>query len=119
MDDRVRVFPAKSVALGEGDGLSASPDSARVVAEKLEHLSAHPASFAQPPLACVSQGCPCGQQSEGTATDVSVAKARALAPATGSMATERAVKATIMARTMLMVLSGLSALVPPRQVTEP
>ena len=104
VDDRVvRVFPVTNAALRESDGRNAIPDGTTMAAEKFEHFSTQPASFAQPPLACLSQCCPGGQQSDGSVTDVSDDEARALAPATGSMATERAVKATIMARAMLMV----------------
>jgi hypothetical protein len=42
----------------EGTSTGVRPDGASVAAEKLEHLSSHPASFAHPPLAGFSQGCP-------------------------------------------------------------
>jgi hypothetical protein len=78
-------------------------------AETPEHLSMQSANFSQSPLVRLSQCCPGGQQSDGAAIENFGEEIPALAPATGSMATEKAVKATIMVRTMLMTnLRGLS-----------
>ena len=66
-------------------------------------------NFSQSPLVRLSQCCPGWQQSDGAATENFGTQTLALAPATGSMATEKAVKATIIVRTMLMAnLLGLS-----------
>jgi hypothetical protein len=105
----VRVFPVTNAALRESDGRSAIPDETTVAAEKLEHFAAQPGSFAQPPLACLSQCCSGEQQSEGRVMDVSDDEARPLAPATGSTAMEKAVRAAIMVRTMLM--SGFAGII--------
>src|SRR5680860_156532 len=48
----------------ERDGPKAKPNGVGSAAEKPpEHLSSQPGSFAQSPFACLSQCCPCGQQS--------------------------------------------------------
>lgn len=82
--------------------MNATPVGIRGTPETPEHLSMHSANFAQSPLVCLSQCCPGGQQSDGAAIETCGEETPALAAATGSRATERAVKATIMVRTMVM-----------------
>ena len=99
-------------------GVCVTPDGATTAAEKLKHLSAHPAIVPQSWDICFSHVLPWGQQSDCEATSVVPGgTARAMAPATGSMATDSVTKATIMARSMLMALTGLSAETPRGQVT--
>lgn len=111
------MLSATSVDLCKGDGARVTSDGATAAAEKLEHFNAQAADFPQSPFACFSQCCPCVQHSCAALKYVSAEKPRVSAPATGRMVRERAVKATTMARTMLMARSGLSALLPPGQVT--
>ncbi len=71
-------------------------------AVKVEHLSAQPAMEPQS-LVGFSQGFPCGQQSAIGAVSMALRdNARAVPPATGSVATEKAINATRMARMMCM-----------------
>ncbi len=102
--DRVVERPVRVDVRGEADGLNAIPVGATGSAETPAHFSTQAADLPQSPLLCLSQCSACGQQSSAAATDASCATVRALAAAAGSMATERAVKATIMARAMLIVL---------------
>jgi hypothetical protein len=102
LDGRAVTIPVVGGAWGEADGMTATPLGIRGTAETPEHLSMHSANFAQSPLVCLSQCCPGGQQSDGAAIEICGEETPALAAATGSMATERAVKATIMVRAMVM-----------------
>jgi len=112
------TISATRIDCGKGDATSVRPDGATVEAEKLEHLSMHPAIAPQSWDICFSHSLPWGQQSDCEATSVVPGgTARAMAPATGSMATDSVTKATIMARSMLMALTGLSAETPRGQVT--
>jgi hypothetical protein len=68
----------------------------------VKHLSAQAAMEPQS-LVGFSQGFPCGQQSAiGAVSMASCDIARAVPPATGSAATEKAIKATRMARMLCM-----------------
>ena len=79
------------------------PNSATTEAERLEHLAAQAADFPHAPLSFWSQSFPCGQQSDcAIGKDVPGKSARAFAPATGRTATETAMTATRIARTLLM-----------------
>jgi hypothetical protein len=114
------TFSATKIDLNKGDGDCTMPEGATADTEKLEHLSAHAASFAQSPFACLSQSCPCGQHSDGAArSEVPGKKMRALAPATGSPAIEIATRAMMTARTMPMTRPELQAGLPCGQVTLP
>jgi hypothetical protein len=91
-------------------GVSLTTALGAIVPEKLKHLSAHPAMDAQSLDDFFSQGLAWGQQSTGMALrDMPVASARAIPPATGSIATDIAMRATKMARKVLMAQTGLSA----------
>jgi hypothetical protein len=48
------TFSATKIDLNKGDGDCTMPEGATADTEKLEHLSAHAASFAQSPFACLS-----------------------------------------------------------------
>lgn len=99
------TISAKRIDCCKGDGTSVRPDGATVEAEKLEHLSMHPAIAPQLWDICFSHSLPWGQQSDCEATSVVPdGTARAMAPATGSMATERPTKATRMALIRIMVM---------------
>src|SRR5262245_24545461 len=90
--------------------LNAMVCASTVAAEKLEHFSAQSASFAQSPFSCLSQCCPCGQQSECTVTaDLSGQSACALAPAIGTRATENATRMMSAARMTVKLLKVASA----------
>jgi hypothetical protein len=103
-------MPVRVEALGEDAGLSATRVGATWSAETPEHFSVHSADLPQSPLVCLSQCCPGGQQSDGATTETFGEETPALAAAIGSIATEKAVKATIMVLRMLMAdLRGLSA----------
>ena len=94
-----------SADLCTDDGVCVTPDGVATAAEKLKHLSAHPAIAPQSWDIRFSHGLPWGQQSNCEATSVVPGgTVPAMAPATGSMATERAMNAAKMARTMLMAL---------------
>lgn len=75
------------------------------VPEKLKHLSAHPAAVAQLSETFLSQGSPSGQQSAGMAeADIPGIFVLAITPATGSIATEKATRATKMTRKVCMAV---------------
>ena len=111
------TISATSAICCEGNGTSVMPDGATAEAEKLEHLNAQAADFPHSPFACFSQCCPWMQHSWAASNDISAERARIPAPPTGSMATDRAMKAIRTARTMIMARSGLSAALPRGQVT--
>lgn len=62
------TISATRIDCGKGDGTSVRPDGDTVEAEKLEHLSMHPAIAPQSWDMCFSHSLPWGQQSDGTAT---------------------------------------------------
>ena len=93
------MSPAASIGLCEGNALEAAVCASRVAAVRLEHFSAQAASFAQSPFSCLSQSFPCGQQSECAAmAEPPSRNACALGPATGTRATENAIRTMSAAR---------------------
>jgi hypothetical protein len=95
-----------STDLSEADMAGAKADRFTTALRTLKHLRAHPETDPQSPDPRLSQTFPCGQQSTCMAeSDVCGEAARAISPATGSMAMESATTATKMARRMLMAWS--------------
>src|SRR5581483_10294659 len=114
------MFSATSVNLCEDDGEYRRPDKAAKVAEKSEYFSMHVPNLPHSSCACFGQCCPGGQHSDCAAmTDEPSASVRISAPATGSITTEREIKATSKVRTKLMASIGLPATFHHGQVTEP
>ena len=70
VDGRADASPVVDGASSEVVGLNTRPAGVTGMPETPEHLSRHSANFAQSPLACLSQCCPCGQQSEGMTIEV-------------------------------------------------
>jgi hypothetical protein len=97
------TLPTASAVFWEDCGATIMLGGVGMAAKRPEHLSSQPASFAQLPFPCLSQCCPCGQQSIwAEAIEVWDGSKCTFAPATGSMATARAMKAKRMARIVLM-----------------
>jgi len=94
------MSPAASIGLAARNTTKAAACASRVAAVRLEHFSAQAASFAQSPFSCLSQSFPCGQQSECVAVTAEFPGKRpfALAPATGTRATENAIRTMSAAR---------------------
>lgn len=87
-----------------GAGLTTAPET--TAPEKLKHLNAQPAIEPQP-SGFFSQGLPFGQQSACCAAKATpCVMENAIPPASGTLATEKAIKATRMTRILSMSLTS-------------
>lgn len=107
-EGKVCAMSANFARAGVSDVAATGPTTA---AEKLKHFSAQPAKEPQSLAPFFSQGLPCAQQS-GCAAVIAIPGdlATTISPATGSIATDIATRATKMVRKVLMAwLQALSA----------